>query len=57
MEIKVLVKGHEVEAGFRFREPDPESIFLNDVIHCLWVEGYHLDQPPVWVELGRVIVP
>lgn len=57
MEIKVLVKGLEVEAGFKFRAPDPESMFLNDVIHCLWVEGYHPDQTPVWVERGRVLVP
>lgn len=32
---KVLVGGHEVEARFKLREPDPESMFLNDVIYCL----------------------
>lgn len=42
-EVKDLAEGHGVEAGFKFREYAQSPIFLNDVIYCLWVAGYHLE--------------
>lgn len=42
-EVKDLAESLGVEAGFAFRERDPESMFLNEVESCLWVEGYHLE--------------
>lgn len=42
-EVRDLTESPGVEAGFAFRDRDPESMFLNDVVYCLWVEGHHLE--------------